>query len=77
MSAGDVLIALPLADTFDDARSLVAVQQATGRRTFMDMFSRFSPASRHLREAVAGQRCWGSPGRAQGNETAVRLDRSC
>jgi predicted dehydrogenase len=57
MQAGrDVLIELPLAGTLDDARRIIAAQQATGRRAFVDMFSRFSPASRHLREAVAGQR---------------------
>jgi predicted dehydrogenase len=57
MQAGrDVLIELPLAGTLDDARRIIAVQQATGRRAFVDMFSRFSPASGHLREAAAGQR---------------------
>jgi predicted dehydrogenase len=57
MRAGrDVLIELPLAGTLDEARRIIAVQQATGRRAFVDMFSRFSPASGHLREAVAGQR---------------------
>ena len=34
----------------------MAAQQATGRRAFVDMFSRFSPANQHLREAVADQR---------------------
>ena len=57
MQAGrDVLIELPLAATLEDARRVVATQQATGRRAFVDMFSRFSPASQHLRQAVAGQR---------------------
>ena len=46
MQAGhDVLIELPLAGTLDDARRIIAAQQATGRRAFVDMFSRFSPAS--------------------------------
>jgi UDP-N-acetylglucosamine 3-dehydrogenase len=46
MQAGkDVPIELPLATT-----------QATGRRAFVDMFSRFSPANQHLRQAVADQR---------------------
>ena len=46
MQAGhDVLIELPLAGMLDDARRIIAAQQATGRRAFVDMFSRFSPAS--------------------------------
>jgi UDP-N-acetylglucosamine 3-dehydrogenase len=57
MQAGrDVLIELPLAATMEDARRVVAAQQATGRRAFVDMFSRFSPASQQLRQAVADQR---------------------
>ncbi len=56
----DVLIELPLADTLDDARRVVAAQQATGRKAFVDMFSRFSPANQHLRQAVADQR-YGPP----------------
>ncbi len=57
MQAGrDVLIELPLATTTEDAHRIVAAQQATGRRAFVDMFSRFSPASQHLRQAVADQR---------------------
>jgi predicted dehydrogenase len=57
MQAGkDVLIELPLATTLEDARRIVAAQRATGRKAFVDMFSRFSPASQQLRQAVAGQR---------------------
>jgi predicted dehydrogenase len=57
MQAGkDVLIELPLAATLDDAHRIVAAQQATGQMAFVDMFSRFSPASQHLRQAVADQR---------------------
>jgi predicted dehydrogenase len=57
MKAGqDVLIELPLAATLEDARRIVAVQQATGRRAFVDMFSRFSPANQHLRQAVTDRR---------------------
>jgi predicted dehydrogenase len=52
----DVLIELPLATTLADARRIVAAQQTTGRRAFVDMFSRFSPANQHLRQAVADQR---------------------
>jgi predicted dehydrogenase len=52
----DVLIELPLATTLDDAQHIVATQQATGRRAFVDMFSRFSPANQQLREAVADHR---------------------
>jgi predicted dehydrogenase len=57
MQAGkDVLIELPLATTLEDARRIIAAQQATGRKAFVDMFSRFSPANQHLRQAVAEQR---------------------
>jgi predicted dehydrogenase len=57
MQAGhDVLIELPLATTLEDARRIVATQQVTGRRAFVDMFSRFSPAGQYLREAAADQR---------------------
>jgi predicted dehydrogenase len=55
-AAKDVLIELPLATTLEDARRIVAVQQATGRKAFVDMFSRFSPTSQYLRQAVTGQR---------------------
>jgi predicted dehydrogenase len=57
MQAGKhVLIELPLAATLDDARRVVAAHQATGQMAFVDMFSRFSPANQHLRQAVADQR---------------------
>lgn len=57
MQAGkDVLIELPLATRLDDAHRVIAAQQATGRRAFVDMFSRFSPANQHLRQAAADQR---------------------
>jgi predicted dehydrogenase len=57
MQAGkDVLIELPLASTIEEAHRIVAAQQATGRRAFVDMFSRFSPANQLLRQAVAEQR---------------------
>jgi predicted dehydrogenase len=57
MQAGrDVLIELPLAATLADAHRIVAGQWATGRRAFVDMFGRFSPANRRLREAVADHR---------------------
>ena len=57
MQAGkDVLIELPLASTLEGARRIVAAQKATGRRAFVDMFSRFSPANQHLRQTVAEQR---------------------
>ena len=52
----DVLIELPLAATLEDAHRVIAAQQATGRRAFVDMFSRFSPVNQHLRQAVADQR---------------------
>jgi len=57
MRAGkDVLIELPLATTMEDAARVVAAHQATGRNAFVDMFSRFSPANQHLRQAVADHR---------------------
>jgi predicted dehydrogenase len=57
MQAGhDVLIELPLAATLQDAHRVIAVQQATGQRAFVDMFSRFSPANQQLRQAVADER---------------------
>ena len=57
MQAGrDVLIELPLASTVEDAQRIVEVQQASGRRAFVDMFSRFSPANQRLHQAVAEQR---------------------
>jgi predicted dehydrogenase len=57
MQAGrDVLIELPLATTLADARRIIEVQQATGRRAFVDMFSRFIPAHQWLRDSVADQR---------------------
>src|SRR6516162_5445058 len=46
MQAGkDVLIELPLAPTLEDAHRVIAAQQATGQKAFVDMFSRFSPAA--------------------------------
>jgi predicted dehydrogenase len=57
MRAGhDVLIELPLADTLDDAHRIIATQQPTGRRAFVDMFSRFMPFNQRLRQAVADER---------------------
>jgi UDP-N-acetylglucosamine 3-dehydrogenase len=57
MQAGrDVLIELPLAATLEDARRIVALQRATDRKAFVDMFSRFGPASQQLRQVVADQR---------------------
>lgn len=57
MQAGhDVLIELPLTDSIDDANRIIETQQATGRRAFVDMFTRFSPAHQRLRQAVAEQR---------------------
>jgi predicted dehydrogenase len=56
MQAGrDVLIELPVAGTLDEAHRIVEVQQATGQRAFVDMFSRFSPASQQLSQAVADE----------------------
>ncbi len=57
MQAGrDVLIELPLAATLVGARPIITAQRATGRRAFVDMFSRFSPANQQLRQAMAEQR---------------------
>src|SRR5262249_56154934 len=52
----EVVMGLPRATRLEDAHRVVAAQQATGRRAFVDMFSRFSPANQHLRQAVAEQR---------------------
>lgn len=57
MQAGKhVLIELPLAATLDDAHRIVTARTVTGQMAFVDMFSRFSPANQHLRQAVADQR---------------------
>ena len=57
MQAGkDVLIELPLATTLEDAHHVIAAQRATGRRAFVDMFSRFSPSNQYLHQAVTDQR---------------------
>ncbi len=57
MHAGhDVLIELPLADSIQDANRILEVQRGTGRRAFVDMFTRFSPAHQQLRQAVTEQR---------------------
>lgn len=53
MRAGrDVLVELPLAGSLADARRIVDAWQDTGRAAFVDMFSRFIPANRYLRQAV-------------------------
>jgi hypothetical protein len=51
-----VLVELPLATTLEDAHRIVAAQQASGRRAFVDLFSRFSAGNQHLSQAVADQR---------------------
>jgi predicted dehydrogenase len=57
MQAGrDVLIELPLAATLEDAQHICDTQRATGRRAFVDMFSRFSPHNQQLQRAVTEQR---------------------
>lgn len=57
MQAGqDVLVELPLAATLADAERIVASQRATGRRAFVDMFGRFSPANQFLRETATARR---------------------
>ena len=57
MQAGrDVIIELPLATTLEDAQHIVDTQQTTGRRAFVDMFSRFSPHNQQLQWAVAEER---------------------
>ncbi len=52
----DVLIELPLTATLEDAQRVIEVQRASGRRAFVDMFSRFSPHNQHLRQTVSEQR---------------------
>ncbi|MEU8893329.1 Gfo/Idh/MocA family oxidoreductase [Streptomyces sp. NPDC048442] len=57
MEAGkDVLVELPLATTLEDAQRVIDTARATGRRVFVDMFSRFSAANEHLRDAVSDGR---------------------
>jgi predicted dehydrogenase len=51
-----VLIELPLAASRNDARRIIAAHKASGQMAFVEMFSRFSPASQYLRQAVAEQR---------------------
>jgi predicted dehydrogenase len=48
-----VLCELPLAATMDDARRVVDAQAASDRQAFVDMFSRFDPATEFLHAAVA------------------------
>jgi predicted dehydrogenase len=51
-----VLVELPLAATLEQAQRVIEVQRASGRRAFVDMFSRFSAHNQHLRQAVSEQR---------------------
>lgn len=54
VSAGKhVLCELPLALTMADAQRVADAAEATDRQVFVDMFGRFSPTNRLLREAVA------------------------
>lgn len=54
VSAGKhVLCELPLALTKADAQRVADAAEATDRQVFVDMFGRFSPTNRVLREAVA------------------------
>ncbi len=55
-AAHDILIELPLATNLDDGRRIISVQKDTGRRAFVDMFSRFSAHNQYLRQAVADGR---------------------
>ena len=74
MRAGrDVLIELPLAPTIADARRIVAAQRATGRRAFVDMFSRFTHAHQQLRHVV-GDRRYGPLQGANGKALSPELD---
>jgi predicted dehydrogenase len=52
----DVLCELPLASTMADARRIVEAQEATRRRVFVDMFSRFDPGVEFLQDAVSDGR---------------------
>ncbi len=57
MQAGrDILIELPLTANLDDAKQIVSVQKDTGRRAFVDMFSRFGAHNQYLRQAVTDGR---------------------
>lgn len=75
MQAGrDVLIELPLAATLADAHRIVATQQATGRQAFVDMFSRFSPASQHLPSPTACVAAGAPPSPARCSNTSCVPD---
>jgi predicted dehydrogenase len=63
-----VLCEQPLALTMADAQRVADVAAASDRQVFVDMFGRFSPAYRPLREAVADQ----TYGRLQALELEVR-----
>jgi hypothetical protein len=56
----DVVVGVLVAAEEVDVEVALAVppQQATGRRAFVDMFSRFSAANHYLHEAVADLRYW-------------------
>jgi predicted dehydrogenase len=50
-----VLCELPLALTMDDANRVAQAAAASDRQVFVDMFGRFSPVNRVLRDVVADQ----------------------
>jgi predicted dehydrogenase len=52
----DVVCELPLTSAMADARRIVETEQATGRRVFVDMFSRFDSGVEFLQGAVSDGR---------------------
>lgn len=46
----DVICEVPVCPTLEEAKQLADVSERTGRRVFVDLFSRFAPAHRFLRE---------------------------
>ena len=68
LHAEHVLCELPLALTMADAQRVADAAAASDRQGFVDMFGRFSPAYRPLREAVADR----TYGRLQALELELR-----
>ncbi len=49
----DVICEVPVCPTLKEAEQLAEAARQTGKRVFVDLFSRFSPAHRFLREKLA------------------------
>lgn len=48
----DVICEVPVCPTLEEAEQLAQAARRTGRRVFVDLFSRFAPAHRFLREKI-------------------------